>query len=134
MGEQQYIPLREFVDKLDERYGHCGQHGQLFTRKTNRFVVTESLRPQIKGQRNSVPAPSFVWWLKTGEIPERAVKVKDGNRRNLRFDSLELLRSDSRSVKLFGLLGVTAAKKNEKSGSKLSLSHQPLDGSNSSKH
>ena len=93
MGEQQYIPLREFVDKLDERYGHCGQHGQLFTRKTNHFVVTESLRPQIKGQRNSVPAPSFVWWLKTGEKPERVVKAKDGNRRNLRFDNLELYRT-----------------------------------------
>ena len=133
MSEQQYIPKGEFYDKLDERYGHCDQHGQLFTRKTNRFVVTESLRSQIKGQRNSVPAPSFVWWLKTGEIPERVVKAKDGNRRNLRFASncIGLLRSDSRSVKLFGLLGVTAAKKNQKSGSKLSLSP---DGSNSSKH
>ena len=49
---------------------------------------SDSIAP--KGPRQSVPAPSFVWGLKTGEIPERVVKAIDGNRRNLRFDNLEL--------------------------------------------
>lgn len=89
MTDRQFIRVWKFYDKLDEKYGHDNNRGQLVTRKTNRFVVPESLRSQIKGQIQSVPAPSFVWWLRTGEIPERVVKAVDDNRWNLKFDNLK---------------------------------------------
>ena len=88
--QQQHIPMRQFYDKLDEKYGHDNDNGFLFSRKTRKPISHESLRAQIKGRRQSVAACSFVYWLKTGEVPFRIVKAKDGNRANLRFDNLEL--------------------------------------------
>lgn len=83
------IPLRQFYDKLDEKYGHDNDKGQLFNRKTKRPIVIKSLRSQIRGHRQSIPATAFAYWLKTGEIPDRAIVPRDGNRANLRFDNLE---------------------------------------------
>ncbi|MDA7928346.1 HNH endonuclease [Mariniblastus sp.] len=93
MRNQQHAPFRQFYDKLDKKYGHRDERGQLYSRVGNRLVVKKSLRSQTKGHRQSVPAPSLVWWLKTGKIPERIVEAIDGNRRNLRFDILELVRT-----------------------------------------
>ena len=88
--QQQFIPMRQFYDKLDEKCGHDNDNGFLLFRKTRKTVSHDSLRSQIKGRRQSVASCSFVYWLKTGEVPHRIVKAKDGNRRNLSFDNLEL--------------------------------------------
>ncbi len=98
--QQTYVTTRQFMDKLDEKYGHDSDKGQLFLRKTGELVNPNTLRVQIKGERCNIPPLRFAYWLKTGEVPENNIRAIDGNRANLRFDNLSIKRDLDERIRI----------------------------------